>query len=386
MRGKAIIGSMIAVVVSVALPTAAALASEDAAAAHWNRPPAPHRGQYSLRPSACKVCHADQYRDWTGSLHRRAVGPGLMAQLDPKRDPATAASCFFCHAPLPEQAEMKEGAGGEYAPNAAYDRTLEQTGVTCAACHSRGGKVYGPKKREGFKPAPAAGSNEPDHGGFTALDLFSDARFCAACHQMDEGYSLNGKLLTNTYNEWKASPYARDGVVCQDCHMPDRRHLWRGIHDKEMTLSALSIEPSVEKDRYRLTIRNIGAGHYFPTYVTPMVEVKGYRVDAAGKMTQGSQWTGRIGRKVSLDLSVEEFDTRIAPGGEFVFNYPRAPARRGEKIIFEIWVYPDLFYANFFDHAIGRGGDGMKVDLLKQASKNGRASPYLLWKEERPAA
>ena len=375
-----------AVVINAAFLSGAASAGEDAAVSHWKRPLAPHSGRYSLRPSACKACHEEQYRDWSGSLHRRAVGPGLMAQLDPATDPATAASCYFCHAPLPEQAEMIEGANGAYAANGAYDEALQKTGATCAACHSRGGRIFGPPPRANSKPASAGGSAEPGHGGFAPLDLFTSAQFCAACHQMDEGYSLNGKLLTNTYNEWKASSFARDGVVCQDCHMPDRRHLWRGIHDKEMTASALSIEPSLEKSQYRLTIRNIGAGHYFPTYVTPMVEVKGYRVDAAGGMMQGSLRSGWIGRKVSLDLSVEEFDTRIPPGGGFVFNYPRVPPRRGEKIIFEIWVYPDLFYANFFDHALGRGGDGMKVNLLKKASKNGRASPYLLWKQERPAA
>jgi len=56
-----------------------------------------------------------------------------------------------------------------------------------------------------------------------------------------DGFALNGKLLQSTYDEWKASRFARQGVQCQDCHMPDRRHRWRGIHDADMVRSGLTI-------------------------------------------------------------------------------------------------------------------------------------------------
>src|SRR2546426_5119071 len=41
---------------------------------------------------------------------------------------------------------------------------------------------------------------------------FLRSEFCQSCHQFTaDGFALNGKLLENTYNEWKASRFAREG-------------------------------------------------------------------------------------------------------------------------------------------------------------------------------
>src|SRR5206468_1036453 len=80
------------------------------------------------------------------------------------------------------------------------------------------------------------------HGGVTRTPAYLASEFCRGCHQFGaDGYVLNGKLLEDTYAEWKASRFAAAGVQCQDCHMPDRRHLWRGIHDPEMVRGGLTI-------------------------------------------------------------------------------------------------------------------------------------------------
>ncbi|MBA7466455.1 hypothetical protein ES707_01639 [subsurface metagenome] len=59
----------------------------------------------------------------------------------------------------------------------------------------------------------------------------------------------------NTLVEWEQSPAARNGMTCQSCHMPQRRHLWRGIHDPDMVRSGLTPEFVAEADaaRFRLT-------------------------------------------------------------------------------------------------------------------------------------
>ncbi len=70
-------------------------------------------------PEACGGCHKEQYDDWKGSLHSKAVSHGLLGQLvgtDLKsvpKDPEFAMSCYFCHAPMMEQAEMTQGARGK---------------------------------------------------------------------------------------------------------------------------------------------------------------------------------------------------------------------------------------------------------------------------------
>ncbi len=81
---------------------------------------------------------------------------------------------------------------------------------------------------------------------------------------------MNGKLIENTYEEWKASPQAARGLTCQRCHMPGRRHLWRGIHDPETVrtgvntgVSGISVAGGMLGARLSLT--NTATGHFFPT-------------------------------------------------------------------------------------------------------------------------
>jgi hypothetical protein len=94
------------------------------------------------------------------------------------------------------------------------------------------------------------------------------------CHQFaEDGFALDGKLLENTYEEWKATRFAEDGVQCQNYQMPDRRHLWRGIHDPEMVKPGVTVELSTKQTSYRpgqmlqavLRITNSGVGHHVPT-------------------------------------------------------------------------------------------------------------------------
>ena len=206
---------------------------------HWSRPVEPQGPvpagfgpqETALDPDACGRCHLQQFNDWNSSLHAKAMGPGVLGQLlDMAPDAAEEhQTCIRCHAPLAEQASSLSEAIAR--PRAAGGQALlHEKGLTCAACHVRRHERFGPPRRDGS--APKAGDKGLPHGGWKASTAFEDSRFCAACHQFAEGdFALNGKFLENTYEEWKASRYAREGTSCQSCHMPDRRHLWRGVHD-----------------------------------------------------------------------------------------------------------------------------------------------------------
>src|SRR3989442_8955588 len=95
----------------------------------------------------------------------------------------------------------------------------------------------------------------------------------------------------NSYNEGKARRFAREGVQCQDCHMPERQHLWRGIHDADMVRSGLTITAAAGAARYRpgdvpvvtLSVTSTRVGHAFPTHVTPRVVLSAELVDGAGE-------------------------------------------------------------------------------------------------------
>src|SRR6185436_19772252 len=179
--------------------------------------------------------------------------------------------------------------------------------------------------------------------------------------------ALNGKLLENTYAEWKASRFAREGVQCQDCHMPDRRHLWRGIHDADMVRSGLTITARAASPRVRpgqtvsatLVVESTRVGHAFPTYVTPRVVLRGELIDSAGNVVPGTVRERVIAREVALDLSREIRDTRLAPGARARLDYrARAPVA-GLRVRLSVVVEPDAFYTAFFEAVLGNGaGEG----------------------------
>lgn len=378
-----------------------AVPQADAAASflekHWARPlppqgPAPERFspvEAALDPAACGTCHIEQYKDWRTTLHAAAMGPGILGQLVNMAPEARDEhqDCIRCHAPLAEQADSLVQAIAGFGGGKKSGAGLHEQGLVCAACHVRGREHFGPPRRDGTAPRPEERQALP-HGGWAASTAFEDARFCAACHQFEpDGFALNGKLLENTAEEWKASPSAAQGKTCQSCHMPERRHLWRGVHDPEMMRAAVSVEaqpPRTEQGMIRaaLRIHNTGTGHYFPTYVTPRVVAEIFQESAAGRMIEGTLAQHVIQRQVALDLSREIADTRLAPGGEAVLDYRRAPAPGSVRLVYRLRVEPDQFYTELYESLlVSDAGRGAK--MIREALARSRASHFAFYEERR---
>jgi len=173
--------------------------------------------------------------------------------------------------------------------------------------------------------------------------------------------------------------------------MPDRRHLWRGIHDAEMVRSGLTVALSTDKEKYRagetvsgmLTITNSKVGHYFPTYVTPRVVVSGELVDRSGRMLPGSRQEKVIAREVTLDLSQELFDTRLAPREHLTFRYRHRLPTSGLTLRLAVTVHPDHFYVGFFE-ALLAGGAGKGTVQIRDALEAARASSFTIYSQEIP--
>lgn len=368
---------------------------------HWARPLAsqgaalrefPAR-KASIHPADCGACHQAQYEDWRSSLHSRAMGPGVLGQFANMDAGALEEhqECLRCHAPLKEQAEslaaaLAAGSATGPAKNPPAS-ALHLQGLVCAACHLRGYQVFGPPRRDGSVPQTAAGF---PHGGWSGNRAFEDSGFCAACHQFEpEGFTLNGKLLENTYEEWRASRHAREGRSCQSCHMPERRHLWRGIHDPDMAKGAVTVStgPAVIDSRRvtaGLTLKNTGAGHYFPTYVTPQLIVQFRQETAEGEVLRDSVEEKVIGRRVAADLSAELSDTRLAPDEQRVIEYRGALHPRAARLVMEIRVEPDAFYTAFYRSLLKDGTAGRGKPLIEAALADSLASRYTLFMERQP--
>ncbi|MBI1905901.1 MAG: hypothetical protein HYS20_06620 [Rhodocyclales bacterium] len=372
---------------------------------HWARPLAP-QGQppekfspleASLAPADCGSCHAEQYRDWHSALHARAMGPGLMGQLvnmapharDEHQD------CIRCHAPLAEQADgLVEALGAlgqasSVSPAPVASPPLHTQGVVCAACHVRAHEHLGPPRPDGSVPDAASNVSLP-HGGFTADKAFEDARFCSACHQFQpDQYALNGKLLENTYEEWKDSRHAREGRTCQSCHMPGRRHMWRGIHDPEMVRGGVDFV--AEGARLSggivdaaLTVRNSATGHYFPTYVTPRVTAEIEQVGGNGQALPQTRETRVIARQVPLDLGHEIADTRLPPDSEVRLIYARPRHPGAVALVYRLRVEPDEFYARFYRSLLTDGGAGQGATLIQEALAQAESSAFVAFEERHP--
>ncbi|MBI5048553.1 MAG: hypothetical protein HZB54_06375 [Deltaproteobacteria bacterium] len=363
---------------------------EDFLLEYWKRPipPQTHRNVFSSYPEDCAQCHKEQYNDWKRSLHSKAVGPGLIGQLRPSEDPYFAISCYLCHAPMEDQSEMKEARGKrqeaeEYIKNPSFDNKLKLSGVSCSVCHLREGKMYGPpaRKRVSSKQLAVSSKKQNNHNGFVEKDFFEKAEFCAACHQLNGGYELNGKLLVNTYREWEESFYGKNNIICQNCHMPDRQHLWRGIHDPDMVKKGITIDARREDKKAKLTITNAAVGHLFPTYATPLIVIKGFMLDKKGRIVQSSLKKAYIGRRVSLDLSEEFFDTRVAPQKTFEFDYTFSNSYNNHRLVFEVWIYPDEFYNRFYKALLKNKDDDFKRKEIAKALKITEGSGYRFFRE-----
>lgn len=367
---------------------------------YWLRPLSPQdkfpgsqqNHAVNLAPESCGACHVSQYQDWSKSLHSHAMGPGILGQLVdmPPHAREDHQNCIRCHAPLAEQANSLVAALEKKSIThkriSSSQSELHDQGVICAACHVRNYQWNGPLRRDGSQPEGDLSAYP--HGGWKGNPAFESSLFCAACHQFKAGeYSLNGKLMENTYQEWLNSSFAKQGVACQSCHMPERRHLWRGIHDAGMTQNGLNIRAEIQPQRQiqllaTLRVKNTGVGHDFPTYVTPHVVMEGYQIDARGKMLASTYKQYLIARQVKVDMSEEIADTRLAPGQETVFSYQVARDARAVELVLRVRVEPDAFYTEFYHTMLDGNQTNKGRKMLEMALDHSKSSSYILYEKK----
>lgn len=333
-------------------------------AGFWRHPIAAQAGD--LAAVSCASCHPLQFADWSRSRHAMAMSPGVHAKMQ-ARNPEMCASC---HAPLENQ---------------STDAYLMADGVSCAACHVRQGAVFGPSPTA-QSVLPLAARHRPPHGPLNARPFFEQSEFCSGCHHFAEGSapSVHGTTLQNTFEEWRQSRAAREGRSCQSCHMPGRRHFFKGIHDPQTVRDA--VRWSFEVDRRgaaRMTLTNTGAGHALPTYVVPeiwmQIEVKdrnGVTLDSAAHL---------IARKVKFENNAwtQLSDTRLPPDQTATLEYSRALPAGAVSITGRVVVLPDLWQAESFATEMTAASSDTARRYLQAALAETTNSGYTLFQEER---
>src|SRR5258708_9562446 len=171
------------------------------------------RNLKSIRAEDCATCHAEIYNEWKASTHAHALSD-LQFKAEMSKSPQTNWLCLNCHTPLrnqvPEYAESVNNKSAKQpvmVKNPANDPVLRAEAVTCAVCHVRDGAIIGPT---GSKLAPHPVKRDPE--------MLQAS--CGQCHQATADYGETLICTFDTYQEWKASPYAAKGQTCSSCHMP----------------------------------------------------------------------------------------------------------------------------------------------------------------------
>ena len=227
------------------------------------QPPAHYSAlESSWRPPVANA--AQQYSDWSNSLHSQTMTAGVQWQLHLlPQDQAN--KCLDCHAPLAEQKALvalqqqwpaaPQAALPDYVP-----ADLSNHGLVCAACHVRGQQRFGPLRRDGSGPVGLA------HNGFySPAGIFRTAVFVPVVIS----FPMTARALRVNYakipirNGWPVIILRR----VFNARLPHAGAVvtnGRGIHTPEMVGRALTMDLQQQGMNVVATLRNTGAGHNFP--------------------------------------------------------------------------------------------------------------------------
>jgi len=250
-------------------------------------------------------CHAAFMEQWGVSMHAKALtDPIYLYELELGEEATGGALgpfCNACHAPVAVMA------GELVSLDHSAVSGVGMEGVTCDFCHqvtgTKGGVIGDTSTAvsgNGVKLANIQDPQAPHPAGYS--EFHETAEFCGNCHNVN--HPGNGMHLEATYTEWKNSPYAAAGIVCQDCHMtpgpgvtkpregvaggggPARDHVYTmtfaggnvalgdAARAEERLRAAATLDLDVPEVVKRgevpvtTTITNSGAGHYLPTGLT----------------------------------------------------------------------------------------------------------------------
>ncbi|HWZ87550.1 MAG TPA: multiheme c-type cytochrome [Polyangiaceae bacterium] len=276
-----------------------------------------------LDPQSCQPCHAEQYREWSGSMHAYASEDPLFLAMNQRgqREAQLGDFCVECHAPVAtREGQTSDGLNLADLPSAVK-------GVTCFFCHSvdrvQGSHdnplhlaTDGVLRAELTDPAHNL-AHDSSYSPLHDRNQLESSQLCGTCHDIVNGHGVN---LERTFAEWQESVFSQapGGSTCGQCHMdqssslqpaasvpgaPLRRthaHALPGVDlassdfpeaDAQKALvqgaldstlqSALCVRGVGTAQTLLVVLDNVAAGHAFPSGATQdrraWVELNAYR-------------------------------------------------------------------------------------------------------------
>jgi Cytochrome c554 and c-prime len=196
-------------------------------------PPPPGKTKF-FSATQCATCHPVEYREWRTAMHSYAANSPVLVAFNAFIMKGSGGGlgvfCVRCHSTI----GVSQGEGS-ILPNSQRTEVALQS-VTCMTCHgahTRDGQasgifhnpipgqpqpiIYGPFYGYDEKGAPNPSMRlikSPHPSAYWGY--LTQSRFCGTCHDV---ILPDGSRLEEAYSEWKNSPYAREGITCQKCHM-----------------------------------------------------------------------------------------------------------------------------------------------------------------------
>lgn len=303
------------------------------------KPPAEDlKSKYSYKDfetaKKCRSCHPGIYEQWTQAMMSQAYTHHWdeieYFDLAVKHSVAkpeikdVVDGCNGCHTPLAFMS-LKE-----FPPPRPDAKTMANESVSCEVCHLMQTSQTDPPFNFSYLIEPGIKKyslrnpavESPAHKIVTN-EFFHTTEFCGTCHNEKDPW---GVWVKSTQLEWKEGPYSKEGVRCQDCHMPKggpflnalmakpyddaRIHLFHGGHDpgKVRGTIELRINPDIREAEpgetviFTVALFNQKTGHKFPTgsvedrIVWLQVEAtdakgKVYHLDVDKKGFEGEEYT-----------------------------------------------------------------------------------------------
>jgi DNA-binding beta-propeller fold protein YncE len=331
----------------------------------------------------CGGCHTAEYAAWKVSVHAHAGEDPMMLYCNGVEQGAAGPQfgrlCAGCHDPV-----------GARTGDSSFQT---KRGVTCLGCHD----VTQPLQAGGngdLEATPHDWSTDHKAWALASLEKLRQPTFCAGCHEQ----FVPGTGLTeiSTIAEYEAGPYAGK-TLCVDCHMPksgsvaDHRapggNVYLGQRFGDATLvqeqtthlkSVLAVDAERVAGGVLVTLRNVGAGHGFPTGVTdikqPWVQLEAK--DEAGNVVAtygGLDATGVLplsAARLGIDLAQADgtlllhhelteatripFDVRV-PSGEAQALFVPLPADPGGVTLDAVVTY-GVVRATYYRAAVADPG------------------------------
>ena len=244
----------------------------------------------------CRSCHPGIYEQWSQAMMSQAYTHHWdeieyfdlavpHAEVDPSMKDAVD-GCNGCHTPLAFMAQET------FPPPRPEEKSMANESVSCEVCHLTQRAQVDPPVNFSYYIVPGRtkySGREPQMQSpahkIVQNDFLKTTEMCGNCHNEENPF---GMMVKSTQLEWKEGPYGKEGVTCQECHMPRgqytlalmgkehddaRLHLFHGAHDpgKVRGTIELRIEPDIrivepgEKIVFTVVLFNQKTGHKFPT-------------------------------------------------------------------------------------------------------------------------